>query len=267
MSRTAIADPTAECIDKIVNDCEVWAQAAAELARKWFRTPPEVDFKADESPVTITDRLIEAEIKRMIAAKYPSDNFLGEETGVDGDLSGNLWVIDPIDGTRSFISGNPAFGMLLAHLADGVPDVGVISMPILNEIYIGVAERQATCNGELIQVSNQQVLDNSVLYINEGEKLYADHSDRLARLLNAGQTRRFGYDCYPHALLAAGYIDAVIDYDLKPYDFLALSVVIEAAGGVMTDWNGNKLKLSSDGAVISAATPELHRSLLDLLAE
>lgn len=250
---------------QILSDCEKWADEVAILARQHFRKPTEINFKTDESPVTVIDQLIESELKKSIALKYPQDGILGEESGTDEGSCDNLWVIDPIDGTRSFISGNPLFGMLLAYVKGGVPVAGVISMPTLNEIYSGGVGLPATCNGKPIKVSDQTSIDDCVLYINEGEKLIADHPERLTRLLTAGKVRRFGYDCYPHALLALGHIDVVIDYDLKPYDYLSLSAVIHAAGGIITDWKGNKLDMDSKGDVVSAATPELHKALLELL--
>lgn len=250
---------------QVLADCEKWADEAAVLARKYFRQPTMVDFKADESPVTLIDQLIEKELKKSISVKYPNDGILGEESGIDEGSCDNLWVIDPIDGTRSFLSGNPLFGMLLAYVEAGEPVAGVISMPILNEVYSGGQGLAATCNGVPIQVSSQDSIDDCVIYINEGEKLIADHPEILSRLLTTGKIRRFGYDCYPHALLSSGQIDAVIDYDLKPYDYLSLSAVIEAAGGIITDWNGNKLNMHSDGDVVSAATPKLHKALLKLL--
>ncbi len=265
MNNTAGTTPVSDQVSKIISDCEAWAKDAAEIAYKHFGQQAEVDFKSDESPVTFVDRLIESELKKRIQAKYPGDSIFGEESGVDGALSGSLWVIDPIDGTRSFISGNPLFGMLLAYVKEGVPVCGTISMPMLGEVYSGGLERGATCNGTPIHVSKQTELSNSIIYINEGEKLFAEKHDQLARLLVTGKTRRFGYDCYPHALLAAGRIDAVVDYDLKPYDYLALSAVVRAAGGIMTDWDGNTLGLSSGGAVIAAATPALHHALIDIL--
>lgn len=255
----------AEEVKLLLSDCELWAKSAAELARKYFRQPNEITFKSDESPVTVIDRLIESELKKLITEKYPDDAFFGEESGLDGDIEGNVWVIDPIDGTRSFISGNPLFGMLLSHVKAGVPVAGLISMPILGEIYTGGVGCGACCNGDPIRVSSQTQIDDAVLYINEGEKLFAQHPVTLNRLLQAGSTRRFGYDCYPHALVASGHIDAVIDFDLQPYDYLALASVIQAAGGIMTDWHGKELDLNSDGAVVSAATPELHLTLLNLL--
>ncbi|WP_299870876.1 inositol monophosphatase family protein [uncultured Cocleimonas sp.] len=250
---------------QVLSDCETWAEEAAVLARQYFRQPTKVDFKEDESPVTVIDQLIENEIKKAISLKYPDDGILGEESGIKGNIDDNLWVIDPIDGTRSFVSGNPLFGFLLAFVKSGVPVAGVISMPMLNEIYSGAVGLPATCNGKPINVSNQTSLDECVLYINEGEKLVAGHPEKLSRLLKVGKVRRFSYDCYPHALLAQGQIDAVIDYDLKPYDYFSLSAVIEAAGGIVTDWKGNKLDMNSKGDVVSAATPELHKALIDLL--
>ena len=250
---------------QILIDCQIWADEAAVLARQHFRQPNHVNFKTDESPVTVIDQLIESELKKSISEKYPNDAILGEESGTDGDNSDKLWVIDPIDGTRSFVLGNPLFGMLLAYVESDVPVVGVISMPMLGELYTGGVGLPATCNGKPLKVSDQTNIDNCLLYINEGEKLLIEHPDRLTRLLSAGKVRRFGYDCYPHALLAAGHVDAVIDYDLKPYDYLALTAVIEAAGGIITDWKGNKLDMHSKGDVVSAATPELHQALLELL--
>ncbi|MBY6142336.1 inositol monophosphatase [Leisingera daeponensis] len=251
--------------ETVLRDCAAWTEMSAATALGYFRQDTAVDFKADLSPVTLADQTVERELKAAIAAKYPDHGIFGEETGIEGGGKENLWVIDPIDGTRSFISGHPLFGMLIAFLSKGRLQAGAISMPALNEVYCGGLGVPATCNGTPIQVSGQRDLHAAVLYINEGEKLLADHPRTTARLLRAGQTRRFGYDCYPHALLAAGHVDAVIDYDLKPYDFLAVSAVVEAAGGIMTDWQGKALTLDSGGAVVSAASPELHAALVDLL--
>ena len=138
-------------------------------------------------------------------------------------------------------------------------------MPALDEVFMGVPGRGATLNGEEISASNCTRLDQSILFVNEGDKIHRDYPALFDRLMQSGQTRRFAYDCYPHALLAAGHVDAVIDYDLQPYDYLPVLAVVEAAGGVMTDWEGQPLDLNSDGRVISAATPELHSEMLALV--
>ena len=239
---------------------------ASKTAMHYFRGALGVEFKADESPVTQADKAVETEIRRYIKQHFPDHGILGEEHGREDGKDGRLWVIDPIDGTRSFLSGHPLFGFLLAHMVDGTPEFGAICMPALNETFLGLKGIGATLNGQPIRTSQKRALADAILYINEGEKIYRDHPLVFNRLLQAGQTRRFAYDCYPHALLAAGHVDAVIDYDLQPYDFLAVSAVVEAAGGVMTDWQGNPLTLNSGGAVVSAANRVLHVEILKTIS-
>ncbi len=144
-----------------------------------------------------------------------------------------------------------------------MPKIGVVGMPALNEVYTGMGGC-AVLNGAKISTSNQPSLDKAILYIHEAEHMRAGDEAVFEQITQCGATRRFAYDCYPHALLAAGHIDAVVDYNLQPYDYLPLCALIEAAGGVITDWQGNELTLESDGRVISAATPELHAQLLEI---
>jgi len=241
------------------------SEIASETAMQFFRGALGIDFKADESPVTQADKAVEAAVRAYLADHFPDHGIFGEEEGTEIGDGRHMWVIDPIDGTRSFLSGHPLFGFLLAHLVDGQVRLGLIGMPALNETFIGVQDRGAVMNDQPIHVSDQVHLDQAVLYVNEGDKIQRDHPAVFNRLMQTGQTRRFAYDCYPHALLAAGHVDAVVDYGLQAYDFLSVSAVIHAAGGIMTDWQGRALTLDSDGAVVSAATPELHAALLNTL--
>ncbi|KIC38439.1 inositol monophosphatase [Ruegeria sp. ANG-R] len=241
------------------------ARIAADAARGYFRGTLGVEFKADESPVTQADKGVEAVVRQYLADKFPDDGIFGEEQGFEGLDRQNVWIVDPIDGTRSFLSGHPLFGFLLGYLTDGVPRLGVIGMPALNEVLIGMKDQGATLNGKPVSVSGTCRLSDAVLFVNEGDKIYRDHPALFDRLMTSGQTRRFAYDCYPHALLAMGHVDAVIDYDLQPYDYLPVTAVVEAAGGIMSDWDGKPLDLNSDGRVISAATPQLHAELLELV--
>ena len=241
------------------------AEFAAKAAMEYFRGPLGTEFKDDASPVTHADKAIETLVRDYLNRHFPDDGIFGEEHGIQGADRDRMWVIDPIDGTRSFLSGHPLFGFLLGQLLAGVPQIGVIGMPALGEVFMGIKGRGATLNGAEINSSSQTRLENSILYVNEGDKIFRDHPVVFSRLMNAGQTRRFAYDCYPHAMLAAGHVDAVIDYDLQPYDYLALMVVIQEAGGVITDWEGAPLTLQSDGRVLSAATPQLHAQLLTLV--
>lgn len=247
----------AETASKIVAE-------ASTTAMSYFRQLLEVETKGDESPVTVADKNVEAEIRQALQAAYPDYGILGEEFGAEKMDSDTYWVVDPIDGTRSFISGMPLFGMLLGLVENGKPVLGLVGMPALGEVFVGHAG-QATLNGKPIQASDQTDLNAATLYINEAEKLAANHADIFARLCVTGKTRRMSYDCYPHAMLAAGHIDCVVDYDLQPYDYLPVVALVEAAGGLMTDWQGNALDLNSDGRVLSAATPELLEQLVALV--
>ncbi len=244
------------------------AEEASAVPMRHFRQSGlgiETKDDADSSPVTIADRATEEAIRDALATEFPGHGIFGEEFGVAGSLDGPAWIIDPIDGTRFFLTGYPGFGMLIGHLQAGVPQVGIVRMPALNETYVGIRGGGATLNGATIAVRPTTRLAEARVYINEAERTY-DHDPALfAKLCKIGHTRRMSYDCYPHALVAAGQIDAVTDIGLEPYDFLPIAPLIEAAGGVMTDWDGRALTLGSDGRVVTAATPELHAALLDVL--
>lgn len=254
--------------DIVVSKAIEIAEMAAISAKGYFRGSLGIEYKSDESPVTQADRGIEAEVRAYLKEHFPADGILGEEHGIEGRDAQNMWIIDPIDGTKSFLSGHPLFGFLLGHVSHGVADVGVISMPMLGECIVGQKHGGATMNGTPIRTSAQYILDQAILYINEGDKIHRNHPDVFGRLMSVAQMRRLAYDCYPHALMAMGHVDAVVDYDLQPYDYLPVSVVVEAAGGVMTDWQGNSLNLQSGAsATVSAATPELHSQIIALVAD
>lgn len=240
------------------------AAQAEPVAMAHFRTDLAVASKSDFSPVTIADKNTEMAMRTAIAASFPNDTIFGEEFGKSGHAD-DMWIVDPIDGTRSFITGLPLFGMLLGYTAGGKPQVGVINMPALGELYSGAIGIGATMNGETIRVSRCDQLSHARLFLNEVDKMSVEVPVQCARLMQAGALRRLGADCYPHALVASGHADAVVDYGLQPYDFLPVAAVVEAAGGIMTDWSGNPLSLSSDGRTITAATPELHAQLMELL--
>lgn len=238
---------------------------AEQIPKRYFRAGVAIDHKQDETPVTVADRATEEHIRAGLAQHFPDHAIFGEEFGQTDGNSPYQWVIDPIDGTRAFISGMPLYGMLIALLEHGVPRLGVLRMPELGEVYTG-SDAGAFLNGDQrLSVSDMQDLDRAFLYINEPDKMMTEVPEIFARLNTAGQDRRFSYDCYPHALVAAGHIDACVDYDLKPYDYLPLVSIIEGAGGIITDWQGQRLHMESDGRIVCAATPALHAALLALL--
>lgn len=241
------------------------SEAAAAIPMRHFRSGVAVEDKADHSPVTVADRETEEHITRAIAERFPSHGIFGEEFGRTEAASDLTWIIDPIDGTKSFISGSPLFGMLLGVARDGTPEAGVIRMPALGEVFGGCRGGAATCNGKQIRCRPAPPLAEASIYLNEANLLMEREPERFARLMLAGKLRRFAYDCYSFALLALGQIDAVVDFDLQPYDYMPVAPVIEAAGGIVTDWRGRPLGLDSDGTVVAAGSAALHRQLLDLL--
>jgi histidinol phosphatase-like enzyme (inositol monophosphatase family) len=240
--------------------------AAAAIPLRYFRTGLAVEDKPDESPVTLADRETEAEITRAIHERFPTHGIFGEEFGRQSGTGAYTWIIDPIDGTKSFISGSPLFGMLLGVIREGRAEAGLIRMPALGECIAGYRGGGATLNGNPICCRPAAALGEARIFLNEANLLMEREPARFARLCAAGKLRRFANDCYSFALLAMGQIDAVVDFDLKPYDYMPVVPVIETAGGVITDWQGRPLGLGSDGTVLAAGSAALHGELLELLA-
>ena len=246
---------------------EALADAAAAIIRGHFRSKLVVDEKTDNSPVTIADRDAEAAMRQLIEKRFPEHGIIGEEHGTLRGEAESLWVLDPIDGTKSFISGIPLFGTLIALTRRGRPVLGIIDQPILRERWLGAAGRPTTLNGARAATRPCPALDGASLYCTAPELMYhgAD-AVGFARLRQAVKLLRTGADCYAYAQLASGFIDIVVEGQLKPYDYCALAPVIESAGGVMTDWQGRALDLGSDGRVIACGDPALAPQARALLA-
>ena len=234
------------------------------LVQRYFRTRLAVDSKADRSPVTIADREIEQSLRAAIAERFPEDGIFGEEGGWQRRESSRLWVLDPIDGTKAFISGSPLFGSLIARLEGGRIREGMIDMPALRERWIGDT-RHCLFNGKPCHSSDCTDIGAAVLYTTSPDAFSPAELAAFERVSARVAFRRFGGDCYIYGQLAAGFCDLVIEAGLQPYDYLALIAVIEGAGGIVTDWEGRPLSLESDGRVIAAATPALHEAALELL--
>lgn len=255
-------------LDTLLAFAESLADAARPLALKYFRQPLlGVDYKADDSPVTRADRETEAVLRRLIQARYPQHGIFGEEHGREGLEREWVWVIDPIDGTRSFITGVPLFGTLIALLREGRPLLGVVDMPALAERWLGAQGRPTTWNGKACCASGREKLSEAILFATSPDIFAGDDARRFDAASRAARFRRFGGDCYGYGLLAAGLVDAVVECDLKPYDFMALIPVIEGAGGVVSDWQGRPLGLESDGRVLAAASAALQSELLGYLSD
>jgi inositol-phosphate phosphatase/L-galactose 1-phosphate phosphatase/histidinol-phosphatase len=235
--------------------------------KRYFRQRIKIDNKADDSPVTKADRTAEAKIREVISRHHPDHGILGEEHGAIASDADYQWVIDPIDGTKSFISGMPIFGTLIGLTYKSTAKLGIIDMPILNELWVGIQGKSTTYNGEVCQASDIQVLKEAILYCTEPEMFDSTQLLRFDSLSKQVQLRRFGGDCFCYGLLASGQIDLVVEGSLHYYDIMALIPVIEGAGGIITDWEGQPFKKGWNGLVIAAATPELHQAALRVLTE
>ncbi|MEI4474107.1 histidinol-phosphatase [Frigidibacter sp. MR17.24] len=241
------------------------ADGARAMALSYFRKPLEVDAKEDRSPVTVADREIEAFMRARIAESFPAHGVFGEEQDPERLDSPDVWVVDPIDGTKSFVTGHPLFGNLMALLREGRPFLGQIEMPALGERWQGVSGAPTLFNGAPCRTSDCRDLSAALAYTTD-PMLFVDEDRRAYdALFGAVRLLRFGGDCYNYGLLASGHCDLVLEIGLQPYDYLPLVSVIEGAGGVITDWSGRALGLNSGGDVLASATPELHAQMLALL--
>lgn len=259
------ADPSPAGLpaDDLATFCDALADAARPIALRYFRGAAGYDQKDDLTPVTVADRTIEAMLRDRIAGRFPDHGIVGEEfDNVEGDRF--TWYLDPIDGTKSFITGMPLFGTLLALADRGRAIVGVIDMPALGERWVGTAAG-TTFNGRPARVSAVGALAEAQVYTSSPDFFQADEWPRYDALSRRCRFRRFGGDCYQYALLASGYCDLVVETSLKTFDFMPLIAVVEGAGGLIRDWDGRALTPRSDGRVVAAATPALMDAALEAL--
>ena len=247
-----------------------FAEHLADLARplvlRHFRQSVAVEDKHDLSPVTVADREAEAAMRRAIAERFPEHGILGEEYGperADADL---VWVLDPIDGTKSFISGRPLFGTLIALAHEGRPVLGVIDVPALGERFSGSDGGPASLNGVPIRTRGCRALRDALLHATSPAMFAGADQPRFAALAAKVKHAIYGGDCHNYGLVAAGWTDLVVEAQLKPYDYCAPAALIEAAGGVASDWRGQPLTLASDGRVVMAGDEALHRQAVAALA-
>jgi myo-inositol-1(or 4)-monophosphatase len=240
------------------------ADEARAVALRHFREPLAVDRKADDTPVTVADREIERRLRAGLAEARPLDGVLGEEEGPTRPDARRLWVIDPIDGTKAFITGSPLFGTLIALVEDGRPTLGVVEVPALGERFVG-AGGATTLAGRPCRTRACHALGDAALSTIGPETLArVPEIDRA--LSDAVALRRYGGDCYAYCQLALGFLDLVVETGMAPHDFLALVPVVTGAGGVISDWRGERLTVGSAGEVVAAGSPEVHEQALALLA-
>ncbi|WP_218124716.1 inositol monophosphatase family protein [Nitrosospira sp. Nsp18] len=249
-----------------------FAQLLADIARpnalRYFRAPLDIMCKADRSPVTAADHEIESALRQVIHQRYPHHAIIGEEYGkVRG--SNYSWILDPIDGTKSFVMGNPLFGTLIGLMHEDETVIGLIDVPAMGEQWAG--------DGEFTRFNNRLNVCSATVsgcHLIERARLYATPSPHFAcpDERNAVDTlsRHVAIahptcDCYAYGLLASGYCDLIVETGLQPYDYLPVVPIVEGAGGWITDWKGRQPGLNSDGRIVAAASKPLLDAAIDSL--
>lgn len=242
------------------------ADESGKVITRYFRTEFAIESKDDASPVTIADRTVEAELRKIIERERPDDGILGEEYGPMESRNGFTWVLDPIDGTKSFTIGRPSFGTLIALCHGDLPILGVIDQPILKERWVGDTER-TTFNGKSVVSSTCSDIKKARVASTSPAQLAEQHGEHplWKKLYNETNYMIWGGDCYSYGLLANGWLDGVVEQFLAPYDYLALVPVVTGAGGWMGDWSGAPLTLKSDGRTLALGDPSLKSTFIELL--
>ncbi|MGJ5181981.1 histidinol-phosphatase [Bradyrhizobium oligotrophicum] len=246
------------------------ATASGETILPFFRTSLLVDNKSsrqDFDPVTEADRAAEAVMRRLIKANFPQHGIVGEEFGNEREDADYVWVLDPIDGTKSFIAGFPTWGTLIALLHKGTPVFGMMHQPFIAERFAGdngsANYRNATGERRL-SVRRCERLEDAVCYTTSPRLMNDSDRATFARVEAETRLSRYGGDCYSYCMLAAGHLDLVIETELKPYDIAALIPIINGAGGIVTDWEGGPAQ--NGGRIVAAGDKRVHEAALKRLA-
>ena len=251
--------------DEFVKFANFLADESSIIITKYFRTKININKKKDSTPVTIADQNTELKIRELISSKYPSHGILGEEYEQINTKAEFMWVIDPIDGTRSFIAGHKDFGTLIALLHNNKPILGIINCPAHNERWIGIKDHHTTCNNIKVSTSSIKKIEDSYLFTS-GEFFYEPFLKKgFEKIKDQSKYFRYGGDCYMYGMLASGLIDVVIEDTLKAHDYMALVNIIEGAGGKITDKFGKNVSIESDGSLVASCNPNIHQELISII--
>lgn len=262
------APAPSHCPAEMTALAQAMAEAVRPVIRRHFRTRIAVDTKGDASPVTIADREAEQLMRGMITAHFPGHGIRGEEFGLYQADAAWVWVLDPIDGTKSFVSGSLAFGTQIALLDHGQPVLGLIDQPITGERWLGQADAPTLFNGAAIRTSDTATLAEAVVYTSAPDHFDTQQRARYDRLTQRARFSRASHDCYAAGLLALGTVDLLLEGNVHDYDILPQLPIIQGAGGIVTDWNGRPLADAQRfDTVLMAANATLHSAALAVLRD
>ncbi|MCG8606181.1 histidinol-phosphatase [bacterium] len=249
-------------LKEFIQFAQLLADESANVIKRYFRTPVAVDQKPDETPVTIADRQAEEVMWTLIAKEFPDHGVIGEEMGEEQSDAKYRWVLDPIDGTLTFICGGLTFGTLIALLEDGQPILGVINQPILGEMLVGTGT-ETRLNGEIVRardcprISDASMLTSDPYLIEQHQKI-----SRFNELRKQVKVYRGFGDCYGYFLLACGLVDIMVDPIMNIWDSMALIPIVRGAGGTITDYYGGD---PTEGTSIVATGGEIHQEVIGIL--
>jgi myo-inositol-1(or 4)-monophosphatase len=247
------------------------AAASGDIILPFFRTSLSVDDKGAGTrfdPVTEADRAAETVMRAMISKQFPAHGIVGEELGEERSDAEYVWVLDPIDGTKSFIAGMPAWGTLIALTRFGEPAFGMMHQPFIRERFTGDGRRahyRGPAGTRDLRVRPCASLSDALLYTTSPLLMSEQDRATFAAVEKSVQLSRYGGDCYAYCMLAAGHIDLVIETELKPYDIIALVPIITGAGGIVTTWDGGSPL--NGGRVIAAGDRRVHEAAMAMLAK
>lgn len=254
-------------IESYIAAAEAAADVAAAVVRPFFRAGLQADQKSDASPVTIADRSAELAMRGVLSQRFPGHSVAGEEFGEHNPGARFRWVLDPIDGTRAFITGRPQFGTLVALFDDAKPVLGLIDQPITRERWIGVTGRASVFKGEFGRAGCRPCASLAEAELScTSPDIYGDDLPRWENLRRQVRRTSFGGDCYAYGLLALGQIDIIAEATMQPWDWAALIPIIEGAGGSISDWNGMPLQAGGDGRVLAVGDRTLLPQAIAALA-
>ncbi|WP_186400172.1 inositol monophosphatase family protein [Stappia sp. P2PMeth1] len=242
------------------------AESAAGLSAQAWHSDLAVTYKSDGSSLTEADLSIETMWRERIRQQFPSHGILGEEYGFETGRSAFTWVLDPIDGTRQFGTGLLNFASLISVCRDESPVLGIIDMPVPGARYVAAEGKGTVFSGRLVRSSGRRELDEAVISLANPDSFRGDSASGYRQLLSTGRLRVFDGGAPAYGALSRGLIDICLNGDdLDAYDICALCPVVQEAGGVISDWKGRPLSLTSSGAIVACASPELHSVVLDQL--
>lgn len=253
------------CPDAFLDLAHTLADAAGDIVRSYFRQPYDIVTKPDATPVTEADRAAEEAMRALLEEAQPDHGIFGEEFGTVRTDADYVWYLDPIDGTQAFIAGVPVFGTLIGLAHRGRPVLGVIDQAVSSERWVGAAGHPCTLNDKEIACRNGVDLTNAVMFTTSPYLYAGADLAALERMQDSAGLVRYGTDCYAFGLVAAGHADIAMECGVSDYDYCALVPIVEAAGGVMTNWEGAPLTLGTDTRVIAAGNAELHAAAVALL--